>query len=104
MVPCIRGQAHRLLAKCGVVFLPTLQIEIDAGTAALHQGLEDVIFERAGLFERFFRRLKTETPVGMQTEPAHSEKTVDLVADLSRSCRACDHFLEVSYRAGEISR
>ena len=88
-------QVHRLLAKRGVIFPPALQIQIDAGAAALHQGLEDVVFERVGFCQRFLGGLQTQAPIGMQAEPAHGEQAVDFVSYLSRRRRTCDHFLEI---------
>src|SRR6478672_551740 len=96
-------QLHRLCAKAGVSFLPSLEVEVYAGAAALHEGLESVVLEGLAFGQHVFRCLEAGAPVGMQTEPADGEKAVDLLLKLARLPGTGDHLVEIANRAGEIA-
>src|SRR5882672_11951691 len=96
VVLCAGTQLHCPHATSGILFLPSLEIQVDASAAALHQGLKGVVLEGLAPNQHIFGRLKADAPIGVQAEPTNGKKAGDLLSKLARLSRVSDHLLEIT--------
>ena len=97
------SQLNRLHAKLGIRLPPSLEIQVDAGAAALHQGLKGIVLKCLASGQRFFCRLNADAAIGMEAEPTNREKASNLLPKLARLPCAGDHFSEITNGACEIA-
>ena len=83
--------------------MPSLEIQVDAGAAALYQGLESVVFQGLAFNQHVFGRLKAEASICVQAEPANGNKAGDLLSKLAGVPSANNHLLEITDRTSEIA-
>ena len=83
--------------------MPSLEIQVDAGAAALYQGLKGVVLQGLAFNQHIFGRLKAEASICVQAEPANGKKAGDFLSKLAGVSSADNHLLEVTNRASEIT-
>ena len=103
VVLCARTQLHCFQATSCVLIVPSLEIQVDAGAAALYQGLKGVVLQGLAFNQHIFGRLKAEASICVQAEPANGKKASDLLSKLAGVSSADNHLLEITNRAGEIA-
>ena len=96
VVLCAGTQLHCSHATSGILLVPSLEIQVDAGAAALYQGLEGVVLQGLAFGQHIFGRLKAGASVCMQAEPANGKKAGDLLPKLAGVSGADNHLLEIT--------
>src|SRR6185312_7805702 len=69
VVLCAGTPLHRSHATGGILLVPSLEIQVDHGAAALHRGLEGVVLQGVALDQHIFGRLKAGASICVQAEP-----------------------------------